>query len=289
MTVKLPDVSEFQTGASAPNWGGIKSMNGGAAIIRVGYGNAHLDHMFVSNYTALKANNFSFIGLYHYLVQSQDALSQAKQFCSWVGPPSAVFPGTVFMLDLEEGSGDQSGRANTWLNYVDNFYGLDAMPLNMRSWLYSYPNFIQTTNLGGIFASPRRTWIAAYQSNEPTIGHTLWQCSDGVHGSNITNWPGAGRCDTSIYNGSLAQLSALGWGDTVVSTSFQGEYITGGMFNLADLATKLGYPTNTLLRMTAVHYGTLGDVLGGYVNDVLTGAKPYTAPVPAGAKIWCGS
>jgi hypothetical protein len=35
MTVKLPDVSEFQSPASgnAPNWAGIKSQNGGAAII----------------------------------------------------------------------------------------------------------------------------------------------------------------------------------------------------------------------------------------------------------------
>jgi hypothetical protein len=48
MTVKLPDVSEFQSPASgnAPNWAGIKSQNGGAAIIRAGYGNAHLDGMF---------------------------------------------------------------------------------------------------------------------------------------------------------------------------------------------------------------------------------------------------
>jgi hypothetical protein len=38
MTVKLPDVSEFQAPANgnAPDWAGIKSQNGGAAIIRVG-------------------------------------------------------------------------------------------------------------------------------------------------------------------------------------------------------------------------------------------------------------
>ena len=42
MTVTLPDVSEFQSPASgnAPNWPGIKSQSGGAAIIRVGYGDA---------------------------------------------------------------------------------------------------------------------------------------------------------------------------------------------------------------------------------------------------------
>ena len=86
MTVLLPNVSEFQTGSTTPNWAGIKSQNGGAGIIRVGYGDAHLDHMFVQNYTAMKANGFSFIGLYHYLVAGQDAAQQANQFCQWVGP-----------------------------------------------------------------------------------------------------------------------------------------------------------------------------------------------------------
>jgi hypothetical protein len=69
MTVKLPDVSEFQSPASgnAPNWAGIKSQNGGAAIIRVGYGNAHLDGMLVSNRATIKSLKFGFCGLYQYL------------------------------------------------------------------------------------------------------------------------------------------------------------------------------------------------------------------------------
>jgi hypothetical protein len=66
MTVKLPDVSEFQSPASgnAPNWAGIKSQNGGAAIIRVGYGNSHLDGMLVSNRARIKSQKFGFCGLY---------------------------------------------------------------------------------------------------------------------------------------------------------------------------------------------------------------------------------
>lgn len=288
--IRIPDVSEFQTGGSAPNWAGIKSVNGGAGICRVGYGNAHLDHMFVNNYTGMKSNGFKFMGLYHYLVAGQDALSQAKQFCNWVGPPSAVAPGTVFILDHEEGTGDQSGRANTWLNYVDHFYGLDAQPLNMRSWLYSYSAFIGPTNLTGIFASQRHTWIAAYSSTEPSVGHTLWQSTDGQFGSNIVAWPGCGRIDTSISHYSLTQLAAMGWKgqqDTLTDTSFHGEYVTAGMLSLSDLADKLGYPVNTVLRMTAVHYQTFGDVLGQYISDVFTGAQPPTALVPAGVKIWC--
>lgn len=294
MTVLLPDVSEFQTGPSAPNWAGIKKQNGGAAIIRVGYGTGHLDHMFVSNYTALKTSKFSFIGLYHYIRAGQDAAAQADQFCKWVGPPSAVAPGTVFMCDLEEGNGNQAARANVWLSHVDSFYGLTHFKLNVRSWLYAGQSFAVDHGLAPIFTSERRTWIAAYQSSESgLLPHTLWQSTNGKVGTNITAWAGAGKCDTSIYHGTLPQLAALGWEQTVPVPSpppaqFHGEYVTAGMFSLADLcANVLHVPTNTVLRMTAVHYGTFGDALGLYINSIMTGKAPHTTPVPKGVKLWC--
>lgn len=294
MTILLPDVSEFQTGSSAPDWAGIKSKNGGAGIIRVGYGNAHLDHMFVSNYTAMKSHGYKFMGLYQYLRKDQDPVSQAEAFCKWIGPPSAVAPGTVFILDLEEGDGNQAPRAMTWFNSVDTFYGLNDNPVNEKSWLYTYTSFATAHNLTSIFASNRHTWIAAYQTTTPVIGHTLWQSTDGKSGANITNWPGCGKTDTSIHNGTLATLAADAWPakhtppPTPPSPEFHGEYITAGMFNLADLCAKvLGVSTNTALRMTAVHYGAFEPILAGYINDVMTGKKLFTAPVPKGAKIWC--
>jgi hypothetical protein len=216
---KMPDVSEFQTvsSGSAPNWAGIKKQNGGAGIIRVGYGTSHLDHMFVSNYTALKANKFSFIGLYHYVVGGQDITAQAKAFCNWIGPASALFPGTVFMMDLEEGGGNQLNRANTWLNTVDKFYGLDKLPLDKRSWLYSGQSFAVSQGLVPIFNSARHTWVASYKADEShLLPHTLWQSTNGVVGANITSWAGAGRCDTSIGHHSVAELAAMGWKGSAV-------------------------------------------------------------------------
>jgi hypothetical protein len=167
--------------------------------------------MFVSNYTALKQQRFSFIGLYQYLRKDQDVASQAAAFCNWVGPLSALFPGSIPILDLEEGSGDQSGRANQWLNIVDTFYGFDTLPLNRRSWLYSYTSFVLTHNLGGIFASNRHTWIAEYDSTEPSLGHTIWQSTDGTNGSHIVNWSGCGRCDSSITSHSLSELASMAY------------------------------------------------------------------------------
>ncbi len=212
MTVKLPDVSEFQSPANgnAPHWAGIKSQNGGAAIIRVGYGNAHRDGMLVSNRATIKSLEFGFRGLYQYLRAGQDVRSQANAFINWIGPH--LNEGEIPILDLEEGSGDQSGRANQWFDIIDHAYDLTSLPLGQRSWLYSGQNFAVSAGLAPIFNSARRSWVAAYQSSEAgLLPHTLWQSTNGQVGANRTNWSGCGFCDTSFYHGTLASLSDLGW------------------------------------------------------------------------------
>ena len=214
MSLLIPDVSEFQapSNGNAPNWAGIKAQNGGAAIIRVGYGNAHLDHMFVSNYTDLKANGFDFIGLYHYLRADQDVISQAVAFCNWVGPVSSLAPGSIPMLDLEEGSGNQSGRADQWFAIVDAHFGLDKLSLDKRSWIYSGNSFANTQGLAPIFNSARHSWVASYKATETgLLPHTLWQSTDGRVGANRTNWSGCGFVDTSITSHSLSDLAAMAY------------------------------------------------------------------------------
>jgi hypothetical protein len=212
MTLKLPDVSEFQSPANgdAPNWAGIKAQNGGAAIIRVGYGNAHRDAMLVSNRRTIKSLKFGFCGLYQYLRAGQDVLSQANAFINWIGP--SLNEGEIPVLDLEEGPGDQSGRANRWFGIIDDAYHLTSLPLSRRSWLYSGQFFAVSAGLSPIFHSARRTWVAAYQAAEAgLLPHTLWQSTNGKVGANRTNWSGCGFCDTSLYHGTLASLSELGW------------------------------------------------------------------------------
>jgi hypothetical protein len=216
LAITLPDVSEFQSpaGGNAPNWAGIKSQNGGAAIIRVGYGNNHLDRMLVPNRASIKSHGFGFCGLYQYLRAGQDAASQANAFIDWIGPN--LNEGEIPILDLEEGAGNQSARANQWFGIIDGAYGLESRPLGQRSWLYSGQNFGNTAGLAPIFNSARRTWVAAYQSSPAgLLPHTLWQSTNGQVGANRTSWSGCGFCDTSIYQGTLAGLSALGWHPSV--------------------------------------------------------------------------
>jgi hypothetical protein len=204
----LPDVSEFQSGASAPNWAGIKTQNGGAGIIRVCYGTSHLDKMFVTNKNALQSNGFQFALLYQYLRADQDAGSQAVAFCNYIGAGN-LKPWMKPCLDLEEGSGDQTGRAATWFSYVDHFFGLDNQALPQRSWLYTGQAFgAGASNLDTICNSARHTWVAAYQSSPPSLPHTLWQSTDGSSGSHITSWPGCGKVDTNYTGLTLSQLVA---------------------------------------------------------------------------------
>jgi GH25 family lysozyme M1 (1,4-beta-N-acetylmuramidase) len=198
----LPDISEYQPNA---NLDGIKVMNGGAVILRAAYGAGHPDAAFAKHRAAAAAAGFSFVGIYQYLVAGQDAAAQAEAFCRITGK---LAPHETAILDLEEGTGNQAVRAAIWLTYVDNAVGRAAWPLDCRSWVYSGEDYAETHGLAELFASPRRTWVAAYGDTEPSLGHTLWQCTDGTTGPHVTNWPGAGNCDTNLYHGTLAQLAA---------------------------------------------------------------------------------
>lgn len=196
----LPDLSEFQAGA---DMAGIRRQNGGAAIIRAAYGARHPDRAFARLRAA--AHDYAYLGIYHYIVAAQSIADQARVFCKLVGQ---LAPHEIPFIDLEEGAGNQSDRANAWLLFVDQRLGLSRRPLENRSGLYSGESFAQSAGLAPVFDSKRRTWVAAYRASEPVMPHTLWQSTNGLVGANITSWPGAGRCDTNLYHGTLAQLAA---------------------------------------------------------------------------------
>jgi GH25 family lysozyme M1 (1,4-beta-N-acetylmuramidase) len=206
----LPDFSQWQSTGKpdwvpTPDFADIKRRNGGAAIIRVGYGLNHQDHCFTRNRRAAQRHKYAFLGLYHFVTPG-DIAAQARAFCQWVGK---LAPNEIPIVDIEKGSGDQSRRAEKWFRIVDRKLGLSNLPLGKRSWLYSGESFL-TTQLGGVRASGRNIWVAAYRRNEPTLDHILWQSTDGGdNGIHKIGWPGAGKCDTNVFHGSLKQLAAV--------------------------------------------------------------------------------
>jgi GH25 family lysozyme M1 (1,4-beta-N-acetylmuramidase) len=201
----FPDLSEYQTTADIA---AIKEQTP-AIILRVAYGAEHPDAVFASYRSKAHVAGFQFVGLYQYLVAGYSVASQAQAFCKLVGK---LQPGEIPILDLEEGSGDMSGAAASWLAYVDAYFGLDKLLLDRRSWIYSNPSFVKSAGLTTVFASARHSWVAAYSSTEPTQPpHTLWQSTDGKSGSNITEWPGCGKIDTNYFAGTIEELAVMAW------------------------------------------------------------------------------
>ena len=64
------------------------------------------------------------------------------------------------------------------------------------------------------------------------------------------------------------------------------EWDTKGASSLADVAEATGMAPASILRRTVEHFGPFDDVTSGWLNDVLTGKKPASTHIPAGAKLW---
>lgn len=266
----IPDLSEFQPHADMP---GIKRVNGGAAVIRACYGTHHPDAVFAR--LRADAHDYAFLGIYQYLVAGQDVTAQAEAFAAIVG---RLGPHEFPVLDLEEGEGNQEPRALTWGVLV-------TAALGKRPWLYSGENYAEAHGLAAIFNGPEvHTWVAAYRSTEPALGHTLWQCTNGITGAHITDWPGAGKCDTSVYHGTLAELSAL---VTSKPAPVKLEtHVTAGRMSLHDLAAQRGTTAAHILRLTA-KWDAFTPQTYAWINGVFAGTNFADLPMPAGLTLRC--
>lgn len=170
----IPDVSEFQD----VDW----DVFNGPVIVRAHNSNRP-DRKWAKN--APHAARQPWWGAYQYLTRGADPAAAARNFLATLG---GLRPNVV-ILDLEEGDGDQQPRQHAWLEVMAG----DTIP----DWTYSGAYFARAHNLGAV------EWIAAYQRNEPTVAHKLWQATD----NHV--FPGIGACDGSLFHGSIADLIAL--------------------------------------------------------------------------------
>lgn len=190
--ILLADVSEFQSNindAAYLRWSK-------AIVIRAAYGDQHDDKAWYggARRDALHAGGVQFLGIYQYVVAFQDAAAQAQALVKLLGP---LRDGEIPICDLEEGSGDQSGRWSAWQQVILTAYPqLRRSPIG-RPLLYSGSAFASAHNL-------HPDWLAAYQAAEPASPpHLLWQFSP------TYPVPGVGTCDCSSYHGTTAELVAL--------------------------------------------------------------------------------
>lgn len=287
MSEYLADVSEFQR----VDWDAYANAGYQAAVARTSYGYAHDDHQWAYNLAGMR-RRLRVRHFYQFLVAGEDATAQAKRHCDLIGQ---LLPGEFVWLDLEEGSGDQSGRAAAWFAYVDGRFGRG------RSGLYSGYYFARD-HLGGWpppCAHGRPLWLANYQGALPGFGFDLWQCSDGVYGR-VQNFAGIGKCDASYWPGAIYTLAALGGSPAPVSTGtapasappahhpkgdddmillHPGDYAPIG---LSDAPATMAIGNDFAPTLVRIAFGKPGAWQFVYGKPGTIGTDPFVVVVPAG-------
>jgi len=137
---------------------------------------------------------------------------------------------------------------------------------------------------GGIHSGPG-LWIANWNLTAAEAA-ALVQHAGGPFPVIGVQYANRGAYDVSVF--SKPWLDAVSGDPAAQPQGFDGhgEYVTAGMFSLAQVAAKLGTVPAALLRMTAGHYHTFGNDLAAYLNAVHAGTKPASTPLPAGIKLW---
>lgn len=189
--IRMADISEWQGDVDA----GAYLHAGYECIIARTHSGNRPDKTMPARRDYLRGYDFTGIGWYQYLVASRDAGDQARDFIATVG----TLKGNEWpILDVEEGSGDQTARAEAWFKVIDPWAGFPAQ-------LYASDSFLTDQLSGSGHWGNRPIWVAAYPysyspepSAEPSQKHCLWQYSDRA------SFPGLG----STIDASIAHYAA---------------------------------------------------------------------------------
>jgi hypothetical protein len=196
---------------------------------------------------------------------------------------------TADVLDVEAGAA-AIGTVARWAEAAAANYATGKRPGQRSPAIYmslaSVTPVVNALVAGGIASGPG-LWVANWNLTEAEAA-VLVAHSGGPFPVIGVQYGNRGSYDVSVFSGPW--LSAVS-GDPAAHPAappagFRGEYVTAGMFSLAQLAAKLGTIPSALLRMTAVHYGTFGNDLAAWLNAVSSGTRPASTPLPPGIKLW---
>jgi hypothetical protein len=192
---------------------------------------------------------------------------------------------TADILDVEAGAAT-IGRCAPWAVAAVASYATGKRPGQRLPAIYmslsAVTPVVNALIAGGITEGPG-LWIANWNLTAAEAA-ALIHASGGPFPVIGVQYRNAGTYDVSVF--SKPWLDQVSGDPAVRPAGFHGPYITAGQYSLAQLAAKLGVPPAALLRMTAVHYGTFGNDLAGWLNAVHAGTHPASAPLPAGIKLW---
>jgi hypothetical protein len=211
----------------------------------------------------------------------------------WKNHPGAVRicqdPGatdtTADILDVESGAASTAAAAR-WAEAAVANYAAGKRPGQRLPAIYmslsAVTPVVNALIAGGIHEGPG-LWIANWNLTAAEAA-ALVHAGGGPFPVIGVQHRNAGTYDVSEF--SKPWLDATSGDPAVRPAGFHGAYVTAGQFSLAQLAAKLGTVPSALLRMTAVHYGTLGNDLAAYENALHSDTRPPSTPLPKGIKFW---
>jgi len=173
------------------------------AILKATEGSNFIDDYLGKNYTGCKQNDIG-IGLYHFMraETTEEAKKEADYFIDVLdnlGGISAI--NIPPALDIEHDTplprGLVTAIAKTWLERIENYYGVTPM-------LYSYPWYIDTYLDSSLDKYP--LWLASYGNDSPKDmgGWNQWEF---LQVSDCGNVPGiVGNVDINEFRGTESDL-----------------------------------------------------------------------------------
>lgn len=204
---KPKEVSVTINGVDISNWNGAINWPAAAAtgiafaLTNCTEGTYFVAPTYAADWAGMKAAGIA-RGCFHFARPSlSQPAAEAAYFLAHVGP---LEPGDVVALDLEDGVGDLSAWALTWLQIVEAAIGFKPL-------LYSGPWFMDAHGITGNAAlSAYGLWLADWGVATPTVPapwtfYAIWQSS--AQGT-VAGVPGP--CDLDSFNGTVEQFRAYG-------------------------------------------------------------------------------
>jgi hypothetical protein len=194
MTV-IADTNEFHPLTDAVAYRDSREADGTnhpIIIMRATYSNTHVDFAYTRSLRIARAAKL-YVGHYGYMVSNVDPAAQGKFFGQIMMTTGGFHIGDSIWCDDEEGTGDQSPRAEAWLDAV---HGV-IKDRTKDEGVYSGAAFWKA-HLNSMPTGPSR-WVAAYGQGDPRLtSEDLWQFTDNREMAGVS-----GLCDASIFMGDV--------------------------------------------------------------------------------------
>ena len=211
-TLEGIDVSYWQ---GSINWDQVAADGISFAFIRVSDGTTTYDNKFQYNWSEAKRVGIV-RGVYQFFRPNQDPVAQADLLISEIG--GAMTPGDLPpVIDVESSGGLSKStvvnRVAQWVDRIETVLGVSPI-------IYTSPGLWSSYANSSAFGD-YTLWVAHYYVNCPTMptGWSDWEFHQYTDSGDVDGI-GSVYVDRNVFNGTMADLQALTYGDPICGDGY---------------------------------------------------------------------